>query len=201
MAMDAAARLRRHLLDAAVGSVGDVLLGFRLRLSVPLAQSSSGCQKQRRFPQQRSGWDTCPLVRSRSGRAGRNRFFSAAIEAGHYPDQRRRRPALRGWFLFQLGYLSAFSLRRVLWRARSALWGRCRVLCFSSALLPAVANQSDVADSVGAGGRRSRLHVLWIIADDRQRVYRVKRHCHFTPVRPAFYSDCQLGLWALPRSL
>jgi hypothetical protein len=53
-----------HALDASVGSVGDVLLGFRLRLSLPLDQSQSGCQKQRRLPRRRFGMEACLFSRS-----------------------------------------------------------------------------------------------------------------------------------------
>ena len=45
MAVDAAARLHRHLLDASVGSVGNAMLGFRRRFSVPVDQSPTGRQK------------------------------------------------------------------------------------------------------------------------------------------------------------
>ena len=101
-------------------------------------------------------------VRSRCARAGRYRFFSQALETGRRPGQCRRRLVLCAWFLRPMGYLPPLSLRRVLRSARSALRGRRRVLPLSSALLWAVANQSNVADGVGARGRRSDLRVLWI---------------------------------------
>ena len=189
MAVDAAARLRRHLLDAAIGSVGDVLFGFRLRPSVPVGQSPSGCSKQRRFP------------RDRSGRANRHRFFSQAFEADRCPGQCRRRLILCAWFLCPMGYLPPLSLRRIVRSVRSALRGRCRVLSLSSALLRAIAEQLDVANGVRARDCRSDVRVLWITAAGRQWKDRSGRQCHFTSVRASFYSGWQLGIWALPRSL
>ena len=78
MAVDAAARLRRSLLDAAVASVGDVLLGFRLRLSLPVDQSSPG-----RVPVPRVPPEASPQSRTTRGAIE----TSAAIANG------------RGWFV------------------------------------------------------------------------------------------------------
>ena len=56
-------------------------LGFRLRLSVPVDQSPSGGQKQRRFARRRSGSAAWPCVRSRCAGTDRYRFFSQAFAA------------------------------------------------------------------------------------------------------------------------
>jgi hypothetical protein len=60
-----------------------------LRLSVPLDQSPSGCQKQRRFPRRRFGMEAYLSVQIRCGRADRYRFFAQAFQGGRCPGQRR----------------------------------------------------------------------------------------------------------------